>query len=285
MPVAPGPENRHASTKFKSSKIASLNGRGLTSRQDIQVDIETASPGSGIKFYVLAPKTNEYVEIGATASNVVNTLRNVVLGKDGTRLCIVEHFLAAATLWGLNDLNVKVAGPEMPVGDGSAQLWTELFSETGIERQTCQSTIELLEPIILNKQDRVLMAIPDSSFSVHYMMDWDHPLIGKRWQSWDPSKQISEITTARTFGWLKDHQMLGLENDVVSLTADGFTQPLRFEDEPVRHKLLDLVGDLALSGVNPLKFKAKFISIKGGHELDVEMAKRLALNHPPQVAT
>lgn len=79
--------------------------------------------------------------------------------------------------------------------------------------------------------------------------------------------------------------MLGLENDVVSLTADGFTQPLRFEDEPVRHKLLDLVGDLALSGVNPLKFKAKFISIKGGHELDVEMAKRLALNHPPQVAT
>ena len=69
--------------------------------------------------------------------------------------------------------------------------------------------------------------------------------------------------------------MLGLVDQVVSLTAEGFSEPLRWPNEPVRHKLLDLVGDLALAGVNPLSWKARFISIKGGHELDVEMAKRL----------
>ena len=164
----------------------------------------------------------------------------------------------------------------MPLGDGSGQIWTDLFESGGIKPRKTASTFELNEPIILTKQDRTLMAIPDRSFSVSYLMDWDHPLIGKRWQSWDPLKEITEIASARTFGWLKDHQMLGLQDDVVSLTEDGFTQPLRFEDEPVRHKLFDLVGDLALAGINPLSFKAKFISIKGGHELDVEMAKRLA---------
>ncbi len=276
MPVVPMPENKEAARKQNAETVASFSGRGLTSKQEIQVDVKLGPINSGITFHVLAPKTNSYVEIGATAANVVNTLRNVVLGKEGTRLCIVEHFLAAATLWGLDDLNVTVAGPEMPLGDGSAQIWTDLFEKAGIERKTPASTIELKEPIILTKGDRSLLALPDNKFSVHYMMDWNHPRIGKRWQSWDPSRNVTEITTARTFGWLKDHQMLGLEDDVISLTEDGFTQPLRFEDEPVRHKLLDLVGDLALCGINPIKVKAKFISILGGHEIDVEMAKRLA---------
>ena len=276
MPAVPLPENLQASAKAKSSPLASLHARGLTSGQDIQVDVTAAAPGSGITFSVLSAKTNSYVEIKAHASNVVNTLRNVVLGKEGTRLCIVEHFLAAATLWGLDDMLVTVAGPEMPLGDGSGQIWTDLFESSGIARKVTGATIELSEPIILSKQDRTLMALPAAAFSVSYLMDWDHPLIGKRWQSWDSSKDMTEISSARTFGWLKDHQMLGLQDDVVSLTESGFTQPLRFEDEPVRHKLFDLVGDLALAGINPLKFKAKFISIKGGHELDVEMAKRLA---------
>jgi len=275
MPVVPMPENKEAASK-KAGTIASFSGRGLTSKQAIQVDLKAAPKNSGITFKVLSTKTNSYVEIGANASNVVNTLRNVVLGKDGTRLCIVEHFLAAATLWGLEDLDVTVAGPEMPLGDGSAHIWTDLFEKAGIKRNTPASTIDLKEPIVLTKGDRSLLALPDTKFSVHYMMDWNHPRIGKRWQSWDVTQDPSEITIARTFGMLKDHQMLGLENDVISLTEDGFTMPLHFEDEPVRHKLLDLVGDLALCGINPLKIKAKFISIKGGHEIDVEMAKRLS---------
>ncbi len=122
MPVVPMPENKEAASK-QADTIASFSGRGLTSKQPIQVDLKPAPKNSGITFKVLSTKTNEYVSIGANASNVVNTLRNVVLGKEGTRLCIVEHFLAAATLWGLEDLDVAVAGPEMPLGDGSAKIW------------------------------------------------------------------------------------------------------------------------------------------------------------------
>jgi len=164
---------------------------------------------------------------------------------------------------------------EMPLGDGSAKLWIDLFQQNGFQSHSVEAGIEIREPIILRKSDSVLMVLPDTKFSISYMIDWHHPLIGKRWQSWDPTLDISEIGSARTFGWLKQHQMLGLENDVVSLTEDGFTIPLRFEDEPVRHKLLDLLGDLALCGINPMQFKGRFVSIKGGHEIDVEMAKKL----------
>ena len=86
---------------------------------------------------------------------------------------------------------------------------------------------------------------------------------------------MEDVAIARSFGSLKEHQLLGLDEDVVSMTETGFTKDLHWDDEPVRHKLLDLVGDLALLGFNPLKMKAKFISCKGGHELDVDLVKKL----------
>lgn len=258
----------------KKNSPAILSGRGITSRQEITVEVLPAQPGHGIIFEVTQNGVTE--SFPALASSVVNTLRNVVLGKGSVRLCIVEHFLCAASLWGLNDLLVKVNGPEMPLGDGSARQFTDLFASCGWQPALPASEIQLKEPIICRKQDRVLMAIPDDKFSMSYHMDWNHPAIGKRWQSWDASMATSEISDARTFGSLKEHQLLGIADEVVSLTEDGFTQPLRFPDEPVRHKLLDLMGDLALSGVNPVSFKARFVSIKAGHELDVEMARRLS---------
>jgi UDP-3-O-acyl-N-acetylglucosamine deacetylase len=108
------------------------------------------------------------------------------------------------------------------------------------------------------------------------MMDWNHPLIGKCWQSWASGQDPHQIADARTFGSLQEHTMLGITDESVSLTSDGFSKELRWKDEPVRHKLLDLVGDLVLAGVNPQRWKARFISIKGGHEMDVEMSKRLS---------
>lgn len=264
-----------AKTKQSSIRYA---GRGLTSSQVITVEAHLAEPGHGIVFELKAD--DGYVKIPATCANVVNTMRNVVLGGKSesgkiARLCIVEHFLCAVSLWGLDNLRVVVDGPEMPLADGSANFWLDLFAEANWQRQIPEPHIELSEPIICQKGDRILMAIPDQTFSLNYMIDWNHPAIGKRWGSWTHTQDPRDISDARTFGPLKEHQMLGLADQVVSLTETGFSMPLRFEDEPVRHKLLDLMGDLALSGVNPINFKARFISIKAGHELDVDMAKRL----------
>ncbi|MBI4533327.1 MAG: UDP-3-O-acyl-N-acetylglucosamine deacetylase [Candidatus Melainabacteria bacterium] len=252
----------------------SFSGRGVTSRQDISVEITRSEPGSGIVFEISHDGT--FVPIPAHADFVVHTLRNVALGAGNARLCIVEHFLAAASLFGLTDLLVKVDGPEMPLGDGSAAFWIDLFASAGWRQCTIAPCIKLTEPIVVSNQDKVVLAIPDDRFSVSYHMDWDHPAIGKIWQVWDTTMDISELSHARTFGTISEHKLLGLENEVVSLTTSGFSQPLRFPDEPVRHKLLDLVGDLTLSGVNPMAFAAKFVSIKAGHELDVGLARRLS---------
>lgn len=251
-------------------KPITFESKGLTSKQNIKVEINFEKPGHGIVFQLPG-----HVNIPATADSVVNTLRNVVLGQGSNRLCIVEHFLCATSLCGLTDLLVKVDGPEMPLGDGSAKIWFDLFEANGLKPEPVQATIELKEPITCAKGDRMILAVPDETFSVTYLMDWNHPKIGKRWQTWTNSMAASEIFNARTFGSLKEHEMLGLSQDVVSLTEDGFTKPLHFDDEPVRHKLLDLIGDLALCGINPLTIKARFISIKAGHELDVVMAKKL----------
>lgn len=252
-------------------------GKGITSRQNVRVTISKKEAGHGIVFCIPDKKADKtYIEIPALAASVVNTLRNVTLGIGSNRLCLVEHILCAVALWGLDDLLIKVEGPEIPLGDGSAMFWLDLLESSGWSKVQPACDQELKEPIIVKKGDRLLMAIPDDSFSVNYMMDWDHPQIGKCWQTWKSEENPRGIGDARTFGSEKEHAMLGISDEVVSMTPNGFSKELRFADEPVRHKLLDLIGDLVLAGINPLRWKARFISIKGGHEMDVEMAKRLS---------
>lgn len=256
-----------------ADKLAEYQARGLTSKQEVRVELYKAAPGSGITFY--CKNDDDYVVVPARASSVVNTLRNVTVGSGRVRLCIVEHFLCAVTLWGLDDINVMVDGPEMPLGNGSAQFWIELFEKSGIPRNAITCDVTLPEVLTVSKGDRSILAVPDDKFSVTYLMDWKHPMIGCKWQSWDAGRDIRDIYENRTFGMLKEHELLGLANDVVSLTDDGFTMPLVHPDEPVRHKLLDLIGDLALCGINPMRIKARFISTKAGHELDVELSRKL----------
>jgi len=265
-------------TTSLESPLFEHSSRGLTSKSPVKVSVYKAAPGSGITFEIPSKASDgSYVRIPAVADYVVNTLRNVVLGEGQARLCIVEHFLAAASLWGATDLLVRVEGPEMPIGDGSAKIWIDQFAQAGIPKVDIVPKYELPEAFFVAKGDREILAVPAEQFSISYMMDWDHPRIGKRWATWQLGQNIAEIGRARTFGSLREHEMLGLQNDVVSLTEEGFSMPLHFDDEPVHHKLLDLLGDLALVGVNPLALKARFFSIKGGHELDVELAKKLRI--------
>ncbi|MBX9671698.1 MAG: UDP-3-O-acyl-N-acetylglucosamine deacetylase [Candidatus Obscuribacterales bacterium] len=257
--------------------IASFVGSGVTSKKEISVQLFKAEPGTGIVFAIPDSETNtgKPLFLPATADNVVNTLRNVVIGRGKSRLCLVEHILCAIALSNLDDLYIAVDGPEVPLGNGSGDLWLALLKDANLITPLPKATIELPEPILINRKDRSMMAIPDETFSVTYMMDWKHPKIGRVWRTWTTSDDIADILDARTFGSLAEHKMLGLEKDMVSLTEDGFTMDLRFDDEPVRHKLLDFIGDLMLCGINPLKIKARFISVKGGHEMDVVLAKQL----------
>ena len=256
--------------------LFNYEGIGTTSKKRIRICAYLGEPGSGIQF--ILPSGQESVRIPALASYVVNTLRNVTVGQGANRLCLVEHFLAAAAFCNVNDMDVTVDGPELPLGDGSAQFWLELFSEAGYKPIVPEKKFALSQGIFISKGDRQLIALPAQNFSLTYLMDWSHPSIGKRWYTWTDAQSALDIASARTFGWQKEHDLLGIGGEAVSLTDTGFSKPVYFEDEPVRHKLLDLFGDLVLVGVNPLSIKGQFISIKGGHEMDVELAKKLKDN-------
>lgn len=259
--------------------LFTFTGPGTSSRRPVKIDVFTGKPGSGINFLGATTgadgKESKKVSIPARADYVVGTLRNVVLGMDGARVCFVEHILAAVALWGAPDLVIEVNGPEIPLGDGSATFWIKLFESSGYKRQVPRPAFALKEPLVVAKSGKQVIALPADSFSITYLMDWQHPAIGKRWCTWAAKDPIEQIADARTFGSQSEQEMLGLSDNFVNLTADGFSKPLRYEDEPVRHKLLDLLGDLVLCGVNPLAIKAQFISIKGGHELDVQLARGL----------
>ncbi len=276
MPAHPATLEEALSLVQNGGFSFTVDATGLTSKKLIRTTVREAQPGSGIVFLVRKGDAQP-VSIPAVAKMVVNTLRNVTLGVGGTRLCIVEHLLAAVSLWGLQDLIVDIDGMELPLGDGSADIWIKALQKACIEPRKVIADVSLNAPYTVSRGDRSLIAIPDEKFSVTYLMDWNHPMIGKKWQSWSPDQTIDDLTICRTFGSMKEHQMLGLADDVVSMTDDGFSKPLHFADEPVRHKLLDLIGDLALVGFNPLRLKARFISIKGGHEMDVELVKNLSL--------
>lgn len=263
-------------TNFPGNKcLFSYRGFGTTSKQPVNVAVYTNASGSGIQFVLPDTKNNTLVKIPALAKNVVNTLRNVTIGSGTTRLCLVEHFLAAVAFCDLFDIDVLVEGPELPLGDGSAQLWLDLLAQAGFLPKSHERKYKLTEMISINKGDRQLIALPAAEFSITYLMDWNHPAIGKRWSKFTCGQPVSDIAGARTFGSQKEHDLLGIGGEAVSLTETGFSKPLHFEDEPVRHKLLDLFGDLVLSGINPSSIQAQFISIKGGHEMDVELAKKL----------
>ncbi len=255
--------------------LFTYDGVGTTSKKQIRVCVYLTEPGSGIQFVLPSVKEEASVRVPALTSCVVNTLRNVTIGQGSSRLCLVEHFLAAVAFCNLADMDVVVDGPELPLGDGSAKLWLDQFLQAGFAPVIPEKKYLLKEAIFIGKGDRQLIALPAQNFSMTYLMDWAHPSIGKRWCKWTDKQVPLDIACARTFGWQKDHDLLGIGNEAVSLTDTGFSKQLYFEDEPVRHKLLDLFGDLVLSGVNPLLIQAQFISIKGGHEMDVELAKEV----------
>ncbi len=266
------------------SKSLSFKGKGLTSRQDVSVTIRESAPGSGITF--LLSEFGNYckdevanwprVSVKAIADNVCSTVRNTALGVERHRVCYIEHLMCAIALCGLDDLEIQVDGAELPMGNGSSDFWVKLLQDAGMQK-SIENKIDLKETVFVSSGDKIVMAVPDEKFSASYLLDMNHPLVGRVWGSWACGEEISDIACARTFGPLQEHKMLGFENDVVSFTKDGFSEELRFKDEPVRHKILDLIGDMFLCGVNPLRINARFISIKGGHSLDVAMAKKLAL--------
>ena len=201
------------------------------------------------------------------------------------RLATVEHLLAALAGCGLTHVHLEVDGGEVPLLDGSAQGWVEAIAEAGIApAATAAACRPVLEgPVALHRGNSVITATPADQFTLVGVIDFPQPAIGR--QQWTvaltPERFVAEIAPARTFGFREQVEQLraagliqggGLDNALVCDGDRWVNPPLRFPDEPVRHKLLDLIGDLALVGFP----RAQVLVYRGSHGLHTDLAAALA---------
>ena len=267
--------------KTLKSKLT-LSGNGLMSNVPSTFEI-LPSNKKGIRFHF-----GDAV-IKADINHVVATDHCVVLADIENaaqhKIALVEHFMASCAICGIDalDINVQSQGYETPIFDGSAKVWVEEFSKVGYEGE--EEPVKPLEkPVIFQAGKSSVVLIPSDKTTITYSVNFNHPDLNNRWVTLELDKNLNEIIEARTFGYLKDletFQKMGFSKGVtidntVGLTDDGYTTELRSKYEPVKHKILDIIGDLYLTGVNPLKLNAAILVKEAGHGYHVETAKALA---------
>jgi UDP-3-O-[3-hydroxymyristoyl] N-acetylglucosamine deacetylase len=245
-----------------------FRGVGLHTGQPVEVTLSPAAVESGITFLLA-----DGIEIPALAEYVVDTSRATVLGRNGVTVSTVEHLLSALVGLGITNLVISVEGPEVPILDGSALPFVRAIREAGLLSQGLPAREFRLPELHLVEGESRLSLLPGDDFSVDVTIDFRPPIGRQHFSGTLPADRYEhEIAPARTFGYLDEVEALrarglalggSLENAIL-FGADGPLRPLRIADEPVRHKVLDLVGDFALCGA-PLR--GKIIAYKSGHRL------------------
>jgi UDP-3-O-[3-hydroxymyristoyl] N-acetylglucosamine deacetylase len=270
----------------------SLEGVGLHSGKPARITLRPAPPHSGIVFRVAGHDE----PIPATPDNVVDSHYATTVGRNGTRVQTVEHLLAAAAGLGIDNLLVDVEGPEIPAADGSAKPFVALLTAAGRAEQSApRRPIVVPYAIRVGAGPRWIQIVPAEVFRVSYTLDNDHPAVGTQAISCAPTERmfVEEFAPARTYGFLKDLGGLrkrglargaSLEN-AIGIGKRGVLNGLRYRDEFVRHKILDLIGDLALLG-RPIA--GHVIARNAGHALNLELVlalqRALGLERRPAAA-
>ncbi|MDQ6954509.1 MAG: UDP-3-O-acyl-N-acetylglucosamine deacetylase [Mariprofundaceae bacterium] len=257
------------------------SGIGLHSGKKIQLVLHPADVNTGIAF----TRSDLNISIPAHADFVIDTRLCTTIGKDGVSISTVEHLLSALSGLGIDNAHIEVNGAEVPVMDGSAAPFVFLIQCAGIREQNeSKKVIRILNRVEVSDGDKRCALYPASGFKVSYLLDYDHPLLKNRSVSIDFSHQAytREVSRARTFGFLHEIEALqksglalggSLENAIVldqyRVMNDG---GLRYEDECVRHKILDTVGDLSLAG---LPIVGAFEGARTGHQMNHSLVTAL----------
>ena len=278
--------------QYTIAEKISCTGVGLHTGKPVQLTLHPARAGTGIVF--LRTDLAGPVEIPATPSSLGGRAHlATTLGREGATLDTVEHLLAAAYGLGVDNLRVEVDGPEIPGMDGSAASFVFLLRAAGLYEQSAQRRVlRVARPFEIREGQRRIRIEPARGLRISYEIDFDHPSIGRQAVRDLVIDQLSferEIARARTFGFVSEVDTLWragrargacLENTVVLdatrvLNRDG----LRFPDEFVRHKVLDLIGDLALLGA---RLEGHVRVERGGHALHQKLVAKLAGTRAPR---
>jgi len=259
------------------------SGIGLHSGRKVELVLRPASEDSGIVFRRKTPAGT--IKLPARAEHVVDTRMCTTLGTDKTRIGTVEHLLSAMAGLGIDNAIIDVDGPEVPIMDGSSAPFVFLIQCAGIREQNRpKKVMRILKRVSVEDGDKMCAIYPSAGFKVSYLLDYEHPLLRSRQVQVDFCKQAytREVSRARTFGFLHEIEALqkaglalggSLENAIVMdafrvINEGGF----RYEDECVRHKILDTLGDLALAGYPII---GAFEGVRTGHEMNHRLVKAL----------
>lgn len=257
-----------------------FEGIGLHTGTAATVEVRPAPPDSGLTFILEAGGVS--VRVPATAEYVVDTTRATVLGRDGATVSTTEHLLSALLGMGVSNAEIAVSGPEVPVGDGSAAGFAKAIADAGLVQQgQPRALLAPDEPWVVQDADRLVAVLPAPAFRVRFVADFPEP-IGTQYYFGEinATEYREEIAGARTFGYLNEVEALrarglalggSLDNALV-FAAAGPMQPLRWRNEVVRHKVLDLIGDFALLGAWP---QCEIVAIKSGHKMHAQITRLL----------
>ena len=262
-------------------RAVSCAGIGLHSGRKVTLSLKPAAANTGLRF-----RRSDLggLEIPASSQHVGGINYATGLSRDAVKVDTVEHLLSALVSLGVDNAVVELNSPEVPIMDGSAAPFVYLIQEAGI-RQLGERRrfIKILRPVVLTHGDKRIAAYPSDHFKVTYSIAFDHPLLRHQSRTIRMSEAafVDEIAPARTFTFLKEVEMLrqqglalggSLENAIVIGDTGVLNNGLRFEDEFVRHKILDVIGDLALLGHGLI---GHIVVHRGGHGLHTAFAAHL----------
>jgi len=256
-------------------------GIGLHTGEPVKLRLEPLDGESGIVFY----REDLATSIPLSPDHVVNTQMATVIGSEKGSVSTIEHFLSAVYAYGIDNLRVILDGPEMPVMDGSAISFCLLLDEAGInEQEQSKQVIRVKKEIEVTDGKKYARLSPSQSAEFEFEISFNHPVIGRQKERFEFSTPgfINEIARARTFGFAKDIQYLQSQNlalgatlqNAIGLDEHRILNPegLRFENEFVRHKILDAMGDMMVTGYNVL---GKYSSFAGSHKLNYMLTSAL----------
>jgi len=265
--------------------VIRATGVGLHTGDKVYLTLRPAAPDSGIVFRRV--DLDSPVDIPAKAENVGDTRLSTTLVKDGVRISTVEHLLSAFAGLGIDNAYVDVSAAEVPIMDGSAGPFVFLIQSAGVEEQNvAKRFIRIKRPVEVQEGDKTARFEPFNGFKVSFGIDFDHPAMSTESRrsviDFSSTSFVKEVSRARTFGFLRDIETLrdnglalggSMDNAIVVddfrvLNEDG----LRYEDEFVKHKILDAIGDLYLLGHSLI---GAFSGYKSGHELNNRLLKAL----------
>ncbi len=272
------------------NKTVSFSGIGLHTGNETTITFSPAPPDTGVVF-VRTDLPNR-PRIKADVAPVTDVARGTTIGLNGVKVLTVEHVLAAFAGLGIDNIYCEVDASEAPVGDGSALPFVETLTKAGItEQERTRKEVKITEPVAYEDSGLTLLALPSDRLKLSYMIEYGHPVLGTQFRSFaiEPEVFVRDIAPARTFCFLHDVEQLqsqglikggSLNNAIVIGDENILNERLRFSDEFVRHKVLDLLGDLVLLGAS---FIGHVVAMKAGHASHVELVKQLRLETQPEV--